>query len=205
MVAKRIFDVFFSVLGIIFIFPLLVIIAVIILLDSKGWFIYKQVRVGLNSTQFNLFKFRTMKIGADKGSLLTIGNQDERITRFGNFLRKYKLDELPQLFNILIGDMSFVGPRPEVSKYVALYNQVQLRILTVKPGLTDWASIDYIDEAQLLARAKNPEAFYVEYIIPQKIAQNLRYIEHNNLWIDLKIILLTIKSILSKLFSKPQS
>jgi lipopolysaccharide/colanic/teichoic acid biosynthesis glycosyltransferase len=205
MVAKRIFDVFFSVLGIIFIFPLLVIIAVIILLDSKGWFIYKQVRVGLNNTQFNLFKFRTMKIGADKGSLLTIGNQDERITRFGNFLRKYKLDELPQLFNILIGDMSFVGPRPEVSKYVALYNQVQLRILTVKPGLTDWASIDYIDEAQLLARAKNPEAFYVEYIIPQKIAQNLRYIEHNNLWIDLKIILLTIKSILSKLFSKPQS
>jgi len=198
MVAKRIFDVFFSVLGIIFIFPLLIIIAIIILLDSKGWFIYKQVRVGKNNTHFNLFKFRTMKIGADKGSLLTIGDQDSRITRFGFFLRKYKLDELPQLFNILIGDMSFVGPRPEVSKYVALYNQVQLRILTVKPGLTDWASIDYIDESQLLARAKNPEAFYIEHIIPQKIAQNLKYIEHNNLWIDLKIILLTIKSILSK-------
>lgn len=198
MVTKRIFDVFFSILGIILILPLLIIIAVIIVLDSKGGFIYKQVRVGRNNTQFNLFKFRTMKVGADKGSLLTIGDQDDRITRFGIFLRKYKLDELPQLFNILIGDMSFVGPRPEVSKYVALYNQVQLRILTVKPGLTDWASIDYIDESQLLARAKNPEAFYIEHIIPLKINQNLRYIDHNNLWIDLKIILLTIKSILSK-------
>lgn len=198
MVTKRLFDVFFSILGITLILPLLIIIAVIILLDSKGWFIYKQVRVGINNTHFNLFKFRTMKIGADKGSLLTIGDQDSRITRFGFFLRKYKLDELPQLFNILIGDMSFVGPRPEVSKYVALYNQGQLRILTVKPGLTDWASIDYIDESQMLARAKNPEAFYIEHIIPQKIAQNLKYIEHNNLWIDLKIIWLTIRSILSK-------
>jgi lipopolysaccharide/colanic/teichoic acid biosynthesis glycosyltransferase len=198
MVAKRIFDLFFSILGITLILPLLIIIAVIIVFDSKGGFIYKQVRVGRNNTQFNLFKFRTMKIGADKGSLLTIGDQDDRITRFGIFLRKYKLDELPQLFNILIGDMSFVGPRPEVSKYVALYNQVQLRILTVKPGLTDWASIDYIDESQLLARAKNPEVFYIEHIIPLKINQNLRYIDHNNLWIDLKIILLTIKSILSK-------
>jgi lipopolysaccharide/colanic/teichoic acid biosynthesis glycosyltransferase len=198
MVTKRIFDVFLSILGIIFILPLLIIIAIIIVLDSKGGFIYKQVRVGKNNTHFNLFKFRTMKIGADKGCLLTIGDQDSRITRFGFFLRKYKLDELPQLFNILIGDMSFVGPRPEVSKYVALYNQVQLRILTVKPGLTDWASIDYIDESQMLARAKNPEAFYIEHIIPQKIAQNLKYIEHNNLWIDLKIILLTIRSILSK-------
>lgn len=198
MVTKRLFDVFFSILGITLILPLLIIIAVIILLDSKGWFIYKQVRVGINNTHFNLFKFRTMKIGADKGSLLTIGDQDSRITRFGFFLRKYKLDELPQLFNILIGDMSFVGPRPEVSKYVALYNQGQLRILTVKPGLTDWASIDYIDESQMLARAKNPEAFYIEHIIPQKIAQNLKYIEHNNLWIDLKIIWLTVRSILSK-------
>lgn len=198
MVTKRIFDVFFSIIGITFILPLLIIIAIIIVLDSKGGFIYKQVRVGKNNTHFNLFKFRTMKTGADKGSLLTIGDQDSRITRFGFFLRKYKLDELPQLFNILIGDMSFVGPRPEVSKYVALYNQVQLRILTVKPGLTDWASIDYIDESQMLARAKNPEVFYIEHIIPQKIAQNLKYIEHNNLWIDLKIILLTIRSILSK-------
>lgn len=198
MVTKRIFDVFFAILGITLILPLLIIIAIIIVLDSKGGFIYKQVRVGKNNTHFNLFKFRTMIIGADKGSLLTIGDQDDRITRFGIFLRKYKLDELPQLFNILFGDMSFVGPRPEVSKYVALYNQVQLRILTVKPGLTDWASIDYIDESQMLARAKNPEAFYIEHIIPQKIAQNLKYIEHNNLWIDLKIILLTIRSILSK-------
>lgn len=198
MIAKRIFDVFFSLFGIIVILPLLIIIAVIILFDSKGGVFYKQVRVGRNNTPINLLKFRSMKIGADKGSLLTIGDQDDRITRFGYFLRKYKLDELPQLFNILKGDMSFVGPRPEVSKYVALYDQVQLRILTVKPGLTDWASIDYINESQLLAKAQNPEAFYIEHIIPLKIAQNLRYIDHNNLWIDLKIILLTIKSILSK-------
>jgi lipopolysaccharide/colanic/teichoic acid biosynthesis glycosyltransferase len=198
MIAKRIFDVFFSLFGIIVILPLLIIIAVIILFDSKGGVFYKQVRVGRNNTPFNLLKFRSMKIGADKGSLLTIGDQDNRITRFGYFLRKYKLDELPQLFNILKGDMSFVGPRPEVSKYVALYDQVQLRILTVKPGLTDWASIDYINESQMLAKAQNPEAFYIEHIIPLKIAQNLRYIDHNNLWIDLKIILLTIKSILSK-------
>lgn len=199
MIAKRIFDIFFSIAGIVFILPLLIIIAVIIVLDSKGGFIYCQKRVGRNNSEFNLFKFRTMLTGADKASLLTIGDHDSRITRSGQWLRKYKLDELPQLFNILKGDMSFVGPRPEVSKYVALYDQVQLRILTVKPGLTDWASIDYIDESQLLASAKNPEDYYIEHIIPLKIAHNLRYIDHNNLWIDLKIILLTIKSVLNKL------
>jgi lipopolysaccharide/colanic/teichoic acid biosynthesis glycosyltransferase len=198
MFAKRIFDVFFSLWGIIFILPLLLFISVIIQLDSKGGVIYKQVRVGRNKAVFNLLKFRTMRIGSDKDSLLTIGDHDVRITRFGHFLRKYKLDELPQLINILKGDMSFVGPRPEVSKYVALYNHVQMRILTVKPGLTDWASIDYIDESKLLAQSKNPEAFYIEHIIPLKVAQNLRYIDNNNLWIDIKIILLTLKSILNK-------
>lgn len=198
MIAKRIFDVFFSFTGIVFILPLLILLAIIVLLDSKGGFIYRQTRVGRNNSEFKLFKFRTMRTGSDKASLLTIGDHDCRITRSGHWLRKYKLDELPQLFNILKGDMSFVGPRPEVSKYVALYDQVQLRILTVKPGLTDWASIDYIDESQLLASAKNPEAYYIEHIIPLKIAHNLRYIDHNNLWIDLKIILLTIKSILNK-------
>jgi lipopolysaccharide/colanic/teichoic acid biosynthesis glycosyltransferase len=198
MLAKRIFDVFFSLWGIIFILPLLLFISVMIQLDSKGGVIYKQVRVGRNKAVFNLLKFRTMRIGSDKDSLLTIGDHDVRITRFGHFLRKYKLDELPQLINILKGDMSFVGPRPEVSKYVALYNNVQMRILTVKPGLTDWASIDYIDESKLLAQSKNPETFYIEHIIPLKVAQNLRYIDNNNLWIDIKIILLTLKSILNK-------
>lgn len=200
MITKRIFDVFFSITGIVIILPLLIFISIIILLDSKGGVIYRQKRVGRNNSEFNLFKFRTMRTGADKASLLTIGDSDSRITRSGQWLRKFKLDELPQLFNILKGDMSFVGPRPEVSKYVALYDQVQLRILTVKPGLTDWASIDYIDESQLLASAKNPEAYYIKHIIPLKIAHNLRYIDHNNLWIDMKIILLTIKSILNKLF-----
>jgi lipopolysaccharide/colanic/teichoic acid biosynthesis glycosyltransferase len=198
MISKRIFDVFFSIIGILFILPLLIIISIVVFLDSKGTIIYTQTRVGRNNLKFKLFKFRTMQTDADQGSLLTIGNHDSRITRSGHWLRKYKLDELPQLFNILRGDMSFVGPRPEVSKYVELYDQVQLRILTVKPGLTDWASIDYIDENQLLAAAKNPEAYYIKYIIPLKIAHNLRYIDHNNLWIDLKIILLTIKSLLNK-------
>jgi lipopolysaccharide/colanic/teichoic acid biosynthesis glycosyltransferase len=195
MLSKRLFDIFFSFFGIIFLSPFLLVISIIILLDSKGGFIYNQVRVGLNNSEFMLFKFRTMKINTDKDGLLTIGDNDHRITRVGYFLRKYKLDELPQLFNVLIGDMSFVGPRPEVSKYVAHYNQMQLRILSVKPGLTDWASINYINESELLSKAKNPESFYIKHIIPNKIAHNLRYIDHNNIWIDLKIILLTIRSI----------
>jgi lipopolysaccharide/colanic/teichoic acid biosynthesis glycosyltransferase len=169
-----------------------------VVLDSKGGVIYSQNRVGRNKVNFKLFKFRTMKIGADKGSLLTIGNHDQRITKSGYWLRKYKLDELPQLFNILLGDMSFVGPRPEVIKYVALYNLQQQRVLSVKPGLTDWASLAFIDENQLLVKAENPEMYYINHIIPLKINQNLRYIDHHNLWIDIKIILLTIKSILAK-------
>jgi lipopolysaccharide/colanic/teichoic acid biosynthesis glycosyltransferase len=137
-----------------------------------------------------------MKQEADKGSLLTIGDHDSRITKSGHWLRKHKLDELPQLFNILKGDMSFVGPRPEVRKYVELYDLKQQQVLTVKPGLTDWASIDYINESELLAENDNPESFYITHIIPHKTALNIRYIEHHNLWIDMKIILLTIKNIL---------
>lgn len=131
----------------------------------------------------------------DHGSLLTIGDHDDRITKIGYWLRKYKIDELPQLFNVLKGDMSFVGPRPEVSKYVELYDLMQQRILSVKPGLTDWASIQYIDENQLLAAAENPEIYYIKNIIPRKITENLRYIDNHTLWTDIKIILLTIKAI----------
>ena len=198
MVTKRIFDVLMSFTGILMILPLLIFIAIMVVLDSKGGVIYSQNRVGRNKVNFKLFKFRTMKLGADKGSLLTIGNHDQRITKSGYWLRKYKLDELPQLFNILLGDMSFVGPRPEVIKYVALYNLQQQRVLNVKPGLTDWASLAFIDENQLLVKAENPEMYYINHIIPLKINQNLRYIDHHNLWIDIKIILLTIKSILAK-------
>lgn len=131
----------------------------------------------------------------DHGSLLTIGDHDDRITKIGYWLRKYKIDELPQLFNVLKGDMSFVGPRPEVSKYVELYDLMQQRILSVKPGLTDWASIQYIDENQLLAAAENPEIYYIKNVIPRKITENLRYIDNHTLWTDIKIILLTIKAI----------
>ena len=196
MGVKRLFDISFSIIGIVMLLPLFIIISLWILIDSKGGVFYQQNRVGLFKENFKLIKFRTMKLGADKGSLLTIGNYDSRITRSGYWLRKYKLDELPQLFNVLKGEMSFVGPRPEVSKYVALYNLKQQRILSVKPGLTDWASIEFIDENQLLATSDNPEQYYIENIIPIKISQNLKYIDHHNLWIDIKIILLTIKSII---------
>lgn len=196
METKRIFDVCLSLIGLAVFFPLLLLIAAAIVLDSRGDVIYQQVRVGRNMVNFKLFKFRTMHCDADKGSLLTIGEHDRRITKIGYWLRKYKLDELPQLLNILKGDMSFVGPRPEVCKYVELYNTQQQRILSVKPGLTDWASIKFIDENELLANTSNPETYYIQHIIPIKIAQNLKYIDHHNLWVDLKIIILTVKCIL---------
>ncbi|HTN21384.1 MAG TPA: sugar transferase [Pelobium sp.] len=198
MIAKRIFDLFLSSVGLILILPFLAVISVLIMFDSKGGVFYQQTRVGRNKVNFKLLKFRTMVAKNGNNSLLTIGEHDARVTRVGYWLRKYKLDELPQLINIIKGDMSFVGPRPEVCKYVALYSRVQQRVLTVKPGLTDWASIKFIHEEQLLAKANNPEKYYIKYIIPDKIGYSLKYIDHHNLWIDLKIMLLTAKSILSK-------
>lgn len=136
-----------------------------------------------------------MKTDADKKGLLTVGNNDSRITRIGYYLRKYKLDELPQLINVLIGDMSFVGPRPEVEKYVRLYNKTQLEVLSVKPGITDWASIQYVNENELLAKSNQPEKTYIDEIMPAKLKLNLEYVQHNNIFVDVKIILLTIKAI----------
>ena len=196
MNGKRIFDVVFSLFGIIFLLPVFLVVIFLLKLDSKGSIIYKQVRVGLNLNNFELYKFRTMCKDADKKGLLTVGDHDNRITRFGYWLRKYKIDELPQLFNILKGEMSFVGPRPEVLKYVQLYDAVQKRVLTVKPGITDWASIRFINENQLLENADDPENYYINTIIPTKVSENLKYIDHNNLWIDLKIISTTLKSII---------
>jgi len=196
MNGKRIFDVVFSLFGIIFLLPVFLVVIFLLKLDSKGSIIYKQVRVGLNLNNFELYKFRTMCKDADKKGLLTVGDHDNRITRFGYWLRKYKIDELPQLFNILKGEMSFVGPRPEVLKYVQLYDAVQKRVLTVKPGITDWASIRFINENQLLENADDPENYYINTIIPTKVNENLKYIDHNNLWIDLKIISTTLKSII---------
>ena len=193
---KRVFDVVFALLGIVLLLPVFLIVMVLLKIDSKGSVIYKQVRVGLNLRNFELYKFRTMFTDSDRKGLLTVGDHDTRITRVGYWLRKYKIDELPQLFNILKGEMSFVGPRPEVLKYVLLYNSVQKRVLTVKPGITDWASIQFINENQLLENSDDPENYYINTIIPTKVSQNLKYIDNNNLWIDLKIISFTLKRII---------
>ncbi|WP_223034492.1 sugar transferase [Hanstruepera marina] len=194
---KRLFDIIFSALGLILLLPLLLLIAILLKIESKGPVFYKQVRVGLNSTDFKIFKFRTMFVGSDKKGLLTVGDRDPRVTKTGYFLRKYKLDEFPQLINVFIGNMSFVGPRPEVRKYVSLYSKSDLEILTVKPGITDYASIVFRDEAELLKTAENPEELYVNEIMPKKIALNKQYINKHNTLVDIKIILKTIKTIIS--------
>ena len=154
---KRIFDLLFSFLGLVILSPFLLVIAILIVIDSKGDIFYLQQRVGKDNKDFNIFKFRTMRPNSDKQGLLTVGAKDSRITKIGVFLRKYKIDELPQLINVLIGNMSFVGPRPEVRKYVDLYNSEQKKVLTVKPGITDYASIEYSKENELLAKSENPE------------------------------------------------
>ena len=194
--AKRAFDFLFSATGLIAITPVMLLLAFIITIDSKGGVFYKQVRIGKNKKPFKLYKFRSMSTDADKKGLLTVGNKDNRITRIGYYLRKYKLDELPQLINVLYGNMSFVGPRPEVEKYVKLYNQEQLMVFNVKPGITDWASIKYVNENEILAKSSQPEKTYIEEIMPAKLKLNLEYVKHNNVFVDIKIILLTIKAII---------
>ncbi len=194
--AKRAFDFLFSVIGLVAITPVMLLLALIITIDSKGGVFYKQVRIGKNKKPFKLYKFRSMSTDADKKGLLTVGNKDSRITKIGYYLRKYKLDELPQLINVLLGNMSFVGPRPEVEKYVKLYNQEQLMVFNVKPGITDWASIKYVNENEILAKSSQPEKTYIEEIMPAKLKLNLEYVKHNNVFVDIKIILLTIKAII---------
>lgn len=178
--------------------PFFIIISILIILESKGGFFYLQERVGKDNINFKIIKFRTMKPGSDKKGLLTIGDKDNRVTKIGYFLRKYKLDELPQLINILKGDMSFVGPRPEVRKYVDLYNKNQMKVLTVKPGLTDYSSIEYINESEILKISDNPEKTYIEEVMPKKLELNLFYINNQSFKNDIKIILNTIKKIISK-------
>ncbi len=195
---KRLFDIFFSFFAVFLLMPLFFFLALIILSDSKGGVFYKQVRVGKRGVQFYVFKFRTMRTDAHKQGLLTVGGRDKRITRVGYYLRKYKLDELPQFINILIGDMSFVGPRPEVPKYVEMYNQEQLKVLNVQPGLTDYASIEYMDENELLAQSNEPEKTYIEEIMPAKLKLNLKYIEDMSFSTDLKIIFRTLSKIVSR-------
>ena len=163
-----------------------------IIIDSKGGIFFLQKRVGKNNKDFFLFKFRTMHKYAEKRGLLTIGENDERITRFGFFLRKYKIDELPQLLNVLTGDMSFVGPRPEVRKYVEMYNDEQNLVLKVKPGITDVASIDYINENEILSKYKNPEEGYINEVMPAKLKLNIQYLSKRNFVKDIGIIFKTI-------------
>lgn len=193
----RFFDILFSSLGVVVLSPLFLVLAVWIKLDSKGPVFYKQSRVGKNDEDFRLYKFRTMVVNADKKGLITVGGRDLRVTRAGYFLRKYKLDELPQLVNVLRGNMSLVGPRPEVRKYVEMYTSEQRKVLSVKPGLTDYASIHYIDENEVLAKSDDPEKTYVEVIIPEKIRYNIKYIEHQSVKEYFKIIFMTIRRIFS--------
>jgi lipopolysaccharide/colanic/teichoic acid biosynthesis glycosyltransferase len=194
---KRGFDVVSSLIGIILLFPVLLILWICIQLESSGGGFYRQVRVGKDGVDFRLWKFRTMQTGADKKGLLTIGGRDSRVTRIGYYLRKYKLDELPQLINVLVGDMSIVGPRPEVRKYVNLYTSDQLKVLSVKPGITDYASIEYSNENELLAQSANPEKTYIEEVLQAKLELNQKYLNEQGFLTDLKIIFQTMKKIIS--------
>lgn len=193
---KRLFDFVFSLFGLIFISPLLIIIAVFIKLNSKGPIFYKQIRVGKNNKDFKIFKFRTMHVNADKSGLLTVGGRDPRITSIGFYLRKYKLDELSQLINVFIGDMSFVGPRPEVRKYVDLYNDNQKKVLLVKPGITDLASIEFRNENDILSEQKDPNQYYVDVIMPKKLEINLKYIAQRSFLKDFHVIINTFRAII---------
>ena len=192
----RFLDFIFSLLGIILLFPVFLVLYIAVRLESKGGGFYKQLRVGRGGTDFYVYKFRSMRIGADKQGLITVGGRDPRITQVGYFIRKYKLDELPQLFNVLKGDMSLVGPRPEVRKYVELYTDEQRKILSVRPGITDYASIEYVDENTILGQADDADKAYVERILPDKIQYNMKYINHRSVKEYFKIIFLTIWSII---------
>jgi lipopolysaccharide/colanic/teichoic acid biosynthesis glycosyltransferase len=194
---KRLVDIVLSLFGLLVLLPFFAVAAVAIVLDSKGGVFFLQTRVGKDNKDFKLFKFRTMGVNAESKGQLTIGGNDSRITRVGHFLRRYKLDELPQLLNVLLGDMSLVGPRPEVRRYVDLYAPEQQQVLSIKPGLTDYASIKYVDESELLAKAENPEQFYIKTIMPDKLAINLKYIKSRSLAMDMGILFKTIGKILS--------
>jgi lipopolysaccharide/colanic/teichoic acid biosynthesis glycosyltransferase len=195
---KRLFDILFSLMILIFFLPFGIILSFLIVLESKGGFFYKQERIGKNGIPFYLLKFRSMRIDADKLGKLTVGMRDPRITRIGHFIRKFKLDEFPQFINVLKGEMSVVGPRPDVKEYVDIYSSEERKVLEVKPGITDYASLEYFEESDLLAKSSNPEKTYIEEIMPAKLKLNQKYIANPTLLVDLKIIFLTAKRILAK-------
>lgn len=188
----RFFDFIFSLMGILVLLPVFIILYIAIRLESPGGGIYKQKRVGRYGKDFYVYKFRSMRTGADKQGLITVGGRDPRITHIGYFIRKYKLDELPQLFNVLFGDMSLVGPRPEVRKYVDLYTDEQKKVLSVRPGITDYASIEYVDENVILGASDNPDRTYIEEIMPDKIQYNMKYINNQSVAEYFKVIFLTL-------------
>lgn len=192
---KRLFDIVFSLIGILLLLPFFLLFALLIILNSGFPVFYIQKRVGKGNRDFSLLKFRTMRSGSDKKGLLTVGEKDSRITGIGYFLRKYKIDELPQLFNVLAGSMSFVGPRPEVRKYVEMYNQEQRAVLAVKPGITDYASFIYSNENEILSRSEDPEQQYISKVMPAKLKLNLKYIEDQSFSRDLTIIFKTLARI----------
>ena len=195
---KRLFDIIASGLGLICLSPLFAVLAVWIKCDSKGPVFYRQVRVGRNNRDFRIYKFRSMRPDSDKLGLITVGGRDPRVTRSGYYIRKYKLDEFPQLINVFIGDMSLVGPRPEVRKYVDMYTPEQMRVLSVRPGITSLASLHYRNENELLAQAEDPDRCYVEKVMPDKLAIDLEYVPKANLLTDIRLIFATIASIIKE-------
>ncbi|MHC5201494.1 sugar transferase [Myroides sp. LJL119] len=195
---KRVFDIIASATGLILLSPVFIIVAIAIKLDSKGPIFYRQTRVGLNNQDFQIFKFRSMYMDADKKGLITVGGRDPRVTNIGYYIRKFKLDEFPQLLNVFVGEMSIVGPRPEVRKYVLMYSKEQLKVLSVRPGITDNASIKYRNENDILETANDPEKMYVDVIMPDKLKFNLEYVNNQTIINDIKIIFLTFKEILRK-------
>ena len=193
---KRLCDIVLSAVGLLCLSPLLLVVALWVKIDSTGPVFYRQLRVGRYNTDFRIYKFRSMYTDSDKRGLITIGGHDPRVTRAGYYIRKLKLDELPQLINVLLGDMSFVGPRPEVRKYVDMYTPEQLHVLDVRPGITDAASIKYRNENDILARQANPERYYIDVVMQDKLRINLEYVAHNSLLEDLKLIFETFKAII---------
>ena len=194
----RFFDILISFAGLIVLLPFFLVIGLVIAIDSRGGVFFCQTRVGKNGRDFRLVKFRTMRAGAEKLGGLTVGTRDSRVTGVGYCLRKFKFDELPQLINVLTGDMSLVGPRPEIRRYVDRYTPEQRIVLTVKPGITDYASIEFMDENELLGRSADPEKSYIEEVMPAKIQYNLRYIENQNLREYFRILALTFKGLFKK-------
>lgn len=189
---KRAFDILFALVLLLLLLPMLLLFALAVAITSPGGALFRQKRVGRGGMPFRLLKFRTMRPGSEAKGQLTIGGRDPRITGVGYFLRKTKLDELPQLWNVLKGDMSVVGPRPEVPKYVALYSAEQREVLSVRPGITGMASIHYIDENELLARSSDPQRAYVEEVMPAKLALDLKYVRERSFLLDLRIIFATV-------------